>query len=105
MYVISDLNSTWLFLKDVLSKPFNKHAPITSKRLEGHFFDCFTVKVKSQINGKDYTEKIKTVKSIKTVDRKIHKTGKNNCVLISQITLIYYMSMEIIQESFGTLLN
>lgn len=58
MYVISDLNSTWLFLKDVLSKPFNKYAPITSKRLEGHFFDCFTVKVKSQINGKDYTEKI-----------------------------------------------
>ena len=78
LYEITDPNSAWLWLKNVLCTTFNKHAPIISKRVKGRHCPWLTADVKTQMNIKDKLLR-KVRKSNKQSDWNLYKTAKNRC--------------------------
>ena len=78
LYKITDPNSAWLWLKNVLCTAFNKHAPIISKCVKGRHCPWLTAEVKTQMNIKDKLLR-KVRKSNKQSDWSLYKTAKNRC--------------------------
>ena len=37
LYEINNVNHAWLYMKEVLLSTFNKHAPITARKVKGRF--------------------------------------------------------------------
>ena len=74
------LNSVWLFLKDILSKSSNEHAPITNKHVKGRLYPWLKVEIKAPINFKNQLHR-RGRKSNKVTDWKICKNAKNAAIL------------------------
>ena len=53
LYLISDVNNAWNFIKDILSNTFNKHAPMINKRVKGNFCPWLTSHIKALMNERD----------------------------------------------------
>ena len=78
LYVMPVLNSVWLFLKDILSKSSNEHAPITNKHVKGRLYPGLKVEIKALINFKNQLHR-KGRKSNKVTDWKICKKCQKRC--------------------------
>ena len=78
LYKITDTNIAWLFLKNILLKSFNKHAPIITKRVKGRHCPWLTLEIKTQMNIKDQLLR-KARKSKRKGDRELYKYSKNSC--------------------------
>ena len=69
LYRMSNANSAWLYLKDVLLCLFNKHAPIVEKRVKGNFCPWLNTEINQLMNERD--------KALKKVRKQILQwTGK-----------------------------
>jgi hypothetical protein len=78
LYEITDVNAAWIFLKHILLRSFNKHAPIITKHIKGQHCPWLTPEIKSQMNRKDQLLR-KARKSKKKEGWELYKTAKNCC--------------------------
>ena len=78
IYAIHDVNQAWRFLKSILSRVFDNHAPKITKRIKGRHCPWLTTDVKQQINRKDQLLR-KARKSKLPADWNMYKTARNHC--------------------------
>lgn len=53
LYQMNDVNNAWLFLRDVLTHSFNRHAPTITKRVKGSFAPWLNSDLKQLMNNRD----------------------------------------------------
>lgn len=93
MYKMSDVNDTWRFLKNILIKKFNKHAPIITKRVKGSLCPWLTLDIKSVMNNRDKLLR-KFRKSKSNQDWVAYKHLRNTCTnLIRRAKSDYYRNL------------
>ena len=78
LYLISDVNNAWNFIKDILSNTFNKHAPMINKRVKGNFCPWLTSHIKALMNERDKKLR-KAQKTKKEVDWSTYRNLRNEC--------------------------
>ena len=54
---MNNVNSAWMYLKDVLLQALNKHAPIVEKRVKSHFCPWLDTKIHQLQNERNKTLK------------------------------------------------
>ena len=66
LFHINNVNKAWLFLCNILTNCFDKHAPVITKRVKGTFAPWLNSEIKKLMNNRD------------KMLRKFRKTNDNN---------------------------
>ena len=77
-YSLGDVNKVWQYFKSVLTTSFQKHAPITLKRVKGNYCPWLSPEIKKQMNSRDSLLR-KARKSKNEDDWAIYRRFKNTC--------------------------
>ena len=78
IYEMNDANSAWVYLFEILTTVFNKHAPKITKRVKGRLCPWLTAEIKQVMNNRDYILR-RFRKHKQSADWEVYKTLRNNC--------------------------
>ena len=97
IYAINEVNTAWKYLKDVLLKTFDKHAPIVQRRVKGQFCPWLNSEIYQFMNDRDKALR-KARKTKSTADWKYYRKLRNECTTTIRIAKSIY-SKDLLKEN------